>query len=189
MTLTPRSLAITLFVVGMPVISYMAVFRPQNAAIAAAKDEVDHKASMLAKLKEETARNTDLAKANEQLSSTVRAIEARLPSGKELDALVKQVSTLAVAAGLQPPTLKMLPPLPAAEYMEQPIEMTVEGSFKGFFTFVSQVEKLPRITRIHDMKVTDQSRDDIEIKAEFTLSIYFQDLRKIASGEKTGGTP
>lgn len=189
MTLTPRSLAITLFVVGMPLICYMVVFRPQNEAIAAAKSEVDHKASMLAKLKDETARNTDLAKANEQLSSTVRAIEARLPSGKELDALVKQVSNLAVSAGLQPPTLKMLPPLQAADYMEQPIEMQVDGSFKGFFTFLSQVEKLPRITRIHDMKLIDAGREDIEIKVEFTLSIYFQDMRRVAAGERTGGTP
>jgi type IV pilus assembly protein PilO len=189
MTLTPRSLAITLFVVGMPLICYMVVFRPQNEAIAAARAEVDHKASMLSRLKDETARNSDLAKANEQLSSTVRAIEARLPSGKELDALVKQVSNLAVTAGLQPPTLNMLPPVQAAEYMEQPIKMEVEGSFKGFFTFLSQVEKLPRITRIHDLKITDVAREDIEIKAEFSLSIYFQDLRRVVAADKKGGTP
>ncbi len=187
MTFTPRSLAITLFVVGMPLICYFAVFRPQNAAIAAARSEVEHKAAMLARLKEETVRNSDLAKTNEQLSATVRSIEARLPSGKELDALVKQVSNLAVAAGLQPPTMKMLPPLQASEYLEQPIELEVEGGFKGFFTFISKVEKLPRITRIHDMKLTSVERDDAEIKAEFTLSIYFQDMNRIATVETTGG--
>ena len=189
MNFTPRSLAITLFVVGMPVVCYMVVFRPQNAAIAAARSEVEHKAAMLAKLKDETIRNTDLAKTNEQLASTVRSIEARLPSGKELDALVKQVSNLAVKAGLQPPTMKMLPPLQAAEYLEQPIEIVIEGGFKGFFTFLSQVEKLPRIVRIHDMKLTDVQRDDAEIKAEFTLSIYFQDTARIATVETTGGAP
>jgi type IV pilus assembly protein PilO len=189
MKFTPRSLAITLFVVGMPVVCYMVVFRPQNAAIAAARSEVEHKAAMLTKLKDETVRNTDLAKTNEQLASTVRSIEARLPSGKELDALVKQVSNLAVKAGLQPPTMKMLPPLQAAEYLEQPIELVIEGGFKGFFTFLSQVEKLPRIVRIHDMKITDVQREDAEIKAEFTLSIYFQDGARIATGETTGVAP
>jgi hypothetical protein len=54
--------------------------------------------------------------------------------------------------------------------------------FVGFFTFIAQVEKLPRITRIHDMKITGLARDDIELKAEFTLSIYFQDEKQVAAG-------
>jgi type IV pilus assembly protein PilO len=78
--------------------------------------------------------------------------------------------------------MKSLKPVPAALYMEQPIEMEVQGGFVGFFTFIAQVEKLPRITRIHDMKITGLGRDDTELKAEFTLSIYFQDEKQVANG-------
>lgn len=183
MKLGIRGLLIMLIVVGMPVASYFLVFKPQNTAIQAARKEVEHKAVLLAKLKEETARNADLAKTNEELHKTVKSIESRLPSGKEIDGLVRQVSDLAVASGLAPPAMKSAKPVPAALYMEQPIEMEVQGSFVGFFTFIAQVEKLPRITRIHDMKITGLSRDDIELKAEFTLSIYFQDDRQVASGD------
>ncbi|MBS0197433.1 MAG: type 4a pilus biogenesis protein PilO [Planctomycetes bacterium] len=169
-------------VVGMPVASYFLVFKPQNKAIAAAKKEVDHKAGLLAKLREETARNADLARANEEIQRSVKTIEARLPSGKELDGLVRQVSDLAVASGLQPPAMKSAKPVPAALYMEQPIEMEVLGNFVGFFTFLAHIEKLPRITRIHDLKISGMARDDVELKAEFTLSIYFQDDKPLAQG-------
>jgi len=182
MKLGIRSFLIVLIVIGMPVASYFLVFKPQNAAILAARKEVDHKGVLLSKLKEETARNADLAKTNKELKDTVKSIESRLPSGKEIDGLVRQVSDLAVAAGLMPPAMKSAKPVPAALYMEQPIEMEVQGSFVGFFTFIAQVEKLPRITRIHDMKITGLARDDIELKAEFTLSIYFQDEKQVAAG-------
>lgn len=185
MNLGLRGLMVMGIVVGMPVASYFLVFKPQNKAIEAARKEVDHKAGLLAKLREETARNENLVRANEEIQRSVKTIEARLPSGKELDALVRQVSDLAVSSGLQPPAMKSAKPVPAALYMEQPIEMEVLGNFVGFFTFLAQIEKLPRITRIHDMKITGMARDDVELKAEFTLSIYFQDEKQLAHG----GTP
>jgi len=185
MKLGIRGFVILLIVVGMPVASYFLVFKPQNTAIRDARREVDHKQQLLDQLRTETVKNADLASANEQLQSTVKNIEARLPSGKEIDAVVRQVSDLAVASGLKSPDMKSGKPVPAALYMEQPIEIIVEGSFVGFFSFIAQIEKLPRITRIHDMKVTGLARDDVELKAEFTLSIYFQDAGiPVASGAK-----
>jgi Tfp pilus assembly protein PilO len=125
---------------------------------------------------------------------TLDEIRARLAliqrdDGRLANGSVGNDQLAAVISGLQPPTMKMLPPLQAAEYLEQPIELVIEGGFKGFFTFLSQVEKLPRIVRIHDMKLTDVQREDAEIKAEFTLSIYFQDGARIATGETTGVAP
>ena len=59
----------------------------------------------------------------------------------------------------------------------------MEGHFGGFYEFLLGLENLPRITRIHEMKlerVTDRNRrsDDEAtpgmMKAEFLLSIYYQ---------------
>ena len=74
-------------------------------------------------------------------------------------------------------------PVPTALYMEQPIEIEVMGSFVGFFTFLADIEKLPRITRVHDLKITGQNKEGEELKAEFTLSIYFQDDKQVAQGD------
>ncbi|MCC6675974.1 MAG: type 4a pilus biogenesis protein PilO [Phycisphaerales bacterium] len=170
-----REMMLTGILLSVPLSSYWLVFRPQNREIARAKSEIRHKDEMLAKLREETARNADLKKANEDISRSVASIEARLPSGKEIDAVVRQVSDLAVQSGLAAPAMKSAKPLKAALYMEQPLEMQMEGNFHGFYEFLLKLEQLPRITRIPDMKIKRDEQENGNLKAEFTLSIYFQD--------------
>lgn len=182
--LGPRAALVLVVVVGLPVTSYFTFFRPANIKMQTEREDCDHKDKLLDKLEKITERDADLVKANEDIKRSVKIIEARLPSGKEMDGLVRQVSDLAITSGLKAPAIKSSKPVPAALYMEQPLEMEVTGSFLGFFTYLAQIEKLPRITRIHDLKITGQNKDGEEIKAEFTLSIYFQDETQLASGDK-----
>jgi hypothetical protein len=45
---------------------------------------------------------------------------------------------------------------------------------------------MPRIIRIPDLKITGQNgKEGVEVKAEFTLSIYFQDQSKVAEAMKS----
>lgn len=158
----------------LPLCSYWLVFRPQNAEIAVAKREIDVKREMLNKLQQTTSRNDDLLRANEEIRRNIQSIEARLPSNKEVDAIVRQVSALAIEAGLEAPNVESDRPVAAAMYMEQPLKMRIRGDFTGFYDFLLQIEQLPRITRIPDMKVTRSREADGHMQAEFTLSIYFQ---------------
>ncbi|MFZ4575530.1 MAG: type 4a pilus biogenesis protein PilO [Phycisphaerales bacterium] len=183
MNLGLRALLI-IVILATPLAAWWFAFVPENKYIDALSKDLKHKEEMLEKLRQETSRNADLQKANEELHRSVTLIEQRLPSNKEIDAIVRQVSDLAVAAGMQPPAIKSDKPVQSALYMEQPLEMEVNGNFLGFFKFIADVEKLPRITRIHDLKITSQTGKDVELKAEFTLSIYFQDDRAMASAEK-----
>ncbi len=168
-------------VVGLPIASYVLVFKPTNKEIAKAREEVKHMQALLTKLKEEAAKRTDFEKANEQLANGIKVIEERLPTNQEIDSIVRQVSDLAVQAGLEPPAIKSNKPLPAGLYMEQPLDMETTGTFVGFHSFLAQVEKMPRVTRIHNLKITGNQVDGAELKASFTLSIYFQEGGKVAS--------
>jgi type IV pilus assembly protein PilO len=176
---------LVMVVLGMPVASFFFVFRPLNREIAQAESEVQHKEELLTKLQEETSRNDDLERTNAELQNSIKIIEARLPSNKEVDDVVRKISDLASTFKLQAPAMKSGKPIKTALYMEQPIEVEVSGDFLGFFTFLASVEKLPRITRVHDLKIVGNPKDDVELKAEFTLSIYFQDESQLA----TGGAP
>ena len=178
MKVSPGRFLLTAMLLGIPLSSYWLVFRPQNSDIAQATKEIDHKQTMLSKLQEETARNADLERANEDIKKSIDAIEARLPNNKEVDAIVRQVSDLAVEAGLPPPSIKSGKPVKAALYMEQPLELSMEGGFRGFYEFLIRLEKLPRITRIPDMKIKRSDTVDGDMRAEFTLSIYFQDSQE-----------
>ncbi|MFI4896593.1 MAG: type 4a pilus biogenesis protein PilO [Phycisphaerales bacterium JB059] len=168
-----REVIIFLVVLAMPVGAYFAIFKPQNEKIEDKKAQIVHKEQMLTLLREETSRNEDLQRANEEIAQRIEEIESRLPTGKEVDQIVRQVSEIAVASGLEAPTFKSSSPIAAARYFEQPLEMTTKGSFKGYYEFLASLERMPRITRIVDMKVV-RAREDAEIEVDFTLSIYFR---------------
>jgi type IV pilus assembly protein PilO len=169
-----RELFLLAVLLALPLCSYWLVFSPQNAEIGLAKREIDHKRQMLDKLQQTTSRNDDLQRANEEIRRNIHAIETRLPSNKEVDAVVRQVSSLAIEAGLEPPAIDSDKQVNAAMYMEQPLKMKIKGNFTGFYDFLVKLEQLPRITRIPDLKITRARDADGHMLAEFTLSIYFQ---------------
>lgn len=171
----PREVALLGLVMAVPLASFFLVFRPQNQRIEQVKTEIDHKRSLLERLRAETARNDDLERANSEITERIADIEARLPSDKEVDDVVRQVSDLAVKSGLQPPVLESDDPVEAALFMEQPLALKTTGEFTGFYRFLQSVEALPRITRIPDMTLTRSKDGDGSMQVEFTLSIYFQD--------------
>ena len=169
-----RELILFISILLAPIMSYFIVFRPQSANIEKAQSEIEHKREVLDKLRIETARNADLEETNQSLEESIAGMESLLPTNKEVDQIVRQVSGLATEVGLAPPSLKSTKPLAAARYREQPLEMTTEGTFRGFYEFMLELEKLPRITRIVDMTLKDSSKEGVELEASFTLSIYFR---------------
>jgi type IV pilus assembly protein PilO len=172
-----RDMMMGLVLVAVPLASYFLVFGPQNKKISEARSEIRHKQDLLDKLRTETARNADLIRANEEISELIKQTEARLPDGKEVDSIVRQVSELAVQSGLSAPSMESGKPVAAAMYMEQPIKVTTSGDFRGFYEFLLQLERLPRITRLPDLNLERVPDPDGNVKAEFTLSIYFTDAR------------
>jgi len=175
-----RQLVMGALLLAVPVVSYFLVFGPQNREIARAKEEIALKRDMLERLQAETARNADLERANETIGVRLEQIESRLPSGKEVDRVIRQVSQLAIDAGLQPPAMSSKRPVSAALYKEQPLELETYGDFEGFYRFLQSIERLPRVTRVPQLKVVRDTKNDGFMKVEFTLSIYFRD----GDGEK-----
>lgn len=176
MRLGVKELIVLLVLVAIPATSFVFVFKPQNEAIERAKSQIEHKEDMLSKLREYTAKNEDLKRANAQYETRIEQIEAQLPSDKGVDSIVRQVSDLAVAAGLAAPSLSTEDPLRAATYWEQPLVMDTIGRWDGgFYDFLLELERLPRRTRITSMKLTRDNQRDGLFEIEFTLSIYFHE--------------
>lgn len=170
-----REFVLLLILVAVPLASWQFVFRPQNRVIAQAKGEIAHKREMLSKLQQATAQAADLEQANRDIAESIQAIEARLPTNKEIADILRQVSDLAVEAGLEAPVMQAEKPVKAAMYMEQPLDMKIQGDFHGFYDFLLSLEKLPRITKIPNFVIKRSDRTDGYMEAEFTLSIYFQE--------------
>ena len=71
-----------------------------------------------------------------------------------MDSVVRGVSELAIAAGLEAPAIESDKPVKAAVYMEQPLKMKMSGDFNGFYDFLIRLEQLQRITRMPDSSNT-----------------------------------
>ncbi len=52
--------------------------------------------------------------------------------------------------------------------------MSLQGNFNGFYSFLLQLEKLQRITRVTQMDLQKINDRDGEMTAALTLSIFFE---------------
>lgn len=171
----PRQFVFFAVLLAVPVASFFLVFRPQNTTIHHAKLEIDHKQAMLEKLRQATSQSADLARANQEIRQSIESIQARLPTTKEMDEVLRQVSGLAGRSGLRVAQFRKSDKSAAAgPAVEQPIDVEITGDFDGFYNFLLDLEQLPRITRIPDMEITRSDQNDGEMKAKFTLSIYYE---------------
>jgi Tfp pilus assembly protein PilO len=158
---------------AIPAASWFMVFKPQGARIATDAAGLAHMEEMLEKLRAETARAADLERENAEIAGRIASIESRLPTNKQIDDVVRQVSVLAVQAGLAPPTLKVERPVAAADYREQPLKLTTSGDWSGYHGFLEKLERLPRITRVTDLSAKESTVGE-GVEVDFTLSIYFR---------------
>ncbi len=160
--------------IAMPVSSYWFVFKPRNEATTKAWKEIEQKERMLEKLDAANARTDSIEARNSQMVEAIDLVEGRLPSTKEVDKILTQVATLAREAKLQLPKVKTMPPIESAQYMEQPLEVTMRGDGDDFYSFLLDLEDLERITRIPEMKIERLAKQNGIVEVSFTLSIYFQ---------------
>ncbi len=167
-----RELIFMIVLIAMPVSSFWFVFKPQNQEIIRAKKEIEHKELMLEKLEQETAQTADLERINQEISDQVAKLEGNLPTEEQVDDILQSVAELAAQRSLTIDRIKAQPPVPSSRYMERPLEMTMLGDFDDFYSFLLDLERLDRITRVPSLDLKGTKEDGV-LEANFTLSIYF----------------
>ena len=176
----PREVVFLIVLLVVPVASYFYVFKPRNHEIKQAQIEVENKQAKLDKLREVTEKIEDLGVAIDHGRAAIDLVEAKLPSARDVEVMLEDVWRHAAESRLSVKSVKSDKPVPAAGYMEQPLKVSMEGQFKGFYDFLIALENLPRITRIHEMTLEQTSKRGMGsevgevLKADFTLSIYFE---------------
>ena len=179
-----REIAFYGVIVAIPIASYFLVFAPRNAEIAKARTEIAAKRTRLVDLSRLTARIGDLGREIAEREEELDRLNQKLPDREGVDRILEQVTQIAQKSNLAVRSVKGEKVVAAGPAMELPLKTVIEGDFDGFYQFLLDVESLPRITRVHSMKITklgmgprDDPKDAIggAMRAEFTLSIYFND--------------
>ncbi|MHC5114998.1 MAG: type IV pilus inner membrane component PilO [Planctomycetota bacterium] len=178
-----REIIFVIVLLAVPTVSLFYVFKPRNEEIREALDEIQVKQARLDRLAEVTAQIDDIGLAIEEGRELIRKIEEKLPTERDVEGVLTRVWQIAAKNRLAVKSVKSDKPTPAAHYRELPLKVVVEGNFDGFYQFLLELEKLPRITRVHHMELErTAARGPVAhadlppgaVKASFTLSIYFE---------------
>jgi type IV pilus assembly protein PilO len=136
--------------------------------------DTDKKQRVLNDLDRSMAGVSDANRKIAELQQAVNFFESKLPQAKEVDSVLKEVWQRAESNSLQIKTIKTPKAKRGAKYSEQEMNMSLSGNFNGFYTFLLQLEKLPRLTRVQKMGLTKINERDGDMQAEMTLTIYFE---------------
>jgi type IV pilus assembly protein PilO len=168
--------------------AYFFVFAKADGKRRAMEADVRHKEAALANLRQATAGIDDLNRKVGELGQAISFFESKLPQQKEIDTILKEVWQMAEANSLDCKTIKTLKAETlvsdrSTNYSEQPIELSLSGNFEGFYSFLLQLEKLPRITRTTQMKLEKINGKDGAMTAHMTLSIFFEPDTTVSSAQ------
>ena len=90
--------------------------------------------------------------------------------------MLEQVTVIAQKQGLKPKTIKTLSKKDNSGYIEQPLKMELDGDFGSFYSFLLELEQLPRIMKIRELDLDKQKDGEGTIVADFVVSIFFQNI-------------
>jgi type IV pilus assembly protein PilO len=176
-----REAAFVLLLLAMPVASYFLVFEPRTTQIAEARTEISSKQTKLKQLEAATKSIEDLGDEIDELRQAIELFEKKLPAQRDVEIVLRDVWRLAAENDLTPKSVRTDKIVDCAQYAELPIKMTIIGNFSGFYTFLQELEKLPRITRTPSMKLKKLDDEDGEMQADMVLSIFFEGDKRQAS--------
>ena len=172
-----REVIFVLVLLAMPAASYLLVFEPRAEETAAGQAELERKQAKLQTLEEATAGIGDIRAEITKLEDAIAHFQDMLPNDREVETLLREVWDLAAEHDLTAKSVRPDKIVAAAQYAELPIRMVMLGGFDGFYSFVQDIEKLPRITRMPRITITKQRNvEEAEgvVQAELTLSIFFE---------------
>jgi len=169
-----RKAVFFILLLGVAVLGYQYMIRPANKHLAEAKGQVETKLAKLAEFERANAATEGLTKQLEELQEAVEFFESKLPPTNEIDKVLRDVTVIAEKLGLKPKTIRTLTKKNNSGYIEQPLKMELEGNFNSFYSFLLELEQLPRIMKIRELELKKQTKGEGQIAADFIVSIFFQ---------------
>jgi len=169
-----RQAVFFVLLLGVACVAYQYMIRPANRHLTEAKRRVQSKLARLTEFEKATAAAEDLSKQLEQLQEAIEFFESQLPPTSEIDKVLRDVTVIGEKQGVNRKRILRLKRKDNSGYVEQPLKMDLEGDFKSFYSFLLELEKLPRIMKIRELTLKKQTKDEGQIEANFIVSIFFQ---------------
>jgi len=131
------------------------IVAPKQKEIKALDKKIDEQNNQIASSQAKAAKLDILIRENERLLNRLNELKEQLPEEKEISSLLKQVSDLSIASGLE---MKSWRPgakktHPSGIVYEIPVSVVVSGTYHDFGNFLSSLTRLNRIVNVTNIQV------------------------------------
>lgn len=165
---------------------YNLVALPQTERIAALQEEVSKLDKEIQAQSLKARPLEELIAASKQLEAELEKRKAQLPPEEEATSLLKQVTDLGANTGLE---FKLWKPGNRVEdssklFVRMPVSVEVAGSYHTVAMFFDQINKLPRIINVSDVRMGSPKveKDRVVIQTVFELTAFVAPQEKKAAG-------
>jgi type IV pilus assembly protein PilO len=170
-----RKVVFFILLIAVAYVAYRYMLKPADRHLTQTRERLSAKAARLAEFEKTTLAAESLSKQLEQLQDAIEFFESKLPPKSEIHKVLEQVTVIAQKEGLTPKTIRTLKREDnSGYYVEQPLKMELEGDFNSFYSFLLELEKLPRIMKIRELYLSKLDSEYQQIAANFVVSIFFQ---------------
>lgn len=170
-----RHLIFFVLIIGMAYVSWAYMIKPANEYLAQERAKMEVQRAKLNELQRATVAAEDLSEQLKKIEEAIQVFESKLPPSSEIHTILENVTLIAQRHGLTPKTIKTLKNEENRGYIEQPLEMELDGNFNSYYSFLLELERLDRITKIRELKLKKKSKSEGQTEAKFVMSIFFQD--------------
>jgi Tfp pilus assembly protein PilO len=168
-----REMIFTSLLLGLVAGTYATIVQPHARARQQQLAEIRSMDAGISALGNSTASLAPLAGRVEEEEARAALFQARLPSQSDTHKGVDQVLQMAAANSLQAAEALPLKPTERDGLRAQPVNFHFTGNFNGFYSFLLQLESMPRVARISRLDLKGADDRDGQIQADMTLTMYF----------------
>ena len=169
-----RHLVFFVLILGMAYVSWAYMIKPANEYLTQERAKMEVQRAKLNELERATVAAKDLSAQLKKIEEAIQVFESKLPPSSEIHTVLENVTLIAQRHGLTPKTIRTLKNQENRGYIEQPLEMELDGNFNSYYAFLLELEKLDRITKIRELKLKKKSNSEGQTEAKFVMSIFFQ---------------
>jgi len=162
----------------------LALVRPGLAELKACEDQVAAEQTKVQQTQDELGSISGLYASILRLDEEVRDFRLRLPAERRFGEFLSELSqcleeSAVTDYAVQPkPVLAVVDPnLPASLRLAAgsnilPVNVSFRGTFSQVFTFLSNVESLPRLVRVESFRLVNDENRPGKVKVDMTLHTY-----------------
>jgi type IV pilus assembly protein PilO len=147
---------------------------PLKRAADADRDVINERRGQLVSLQNVAVQITTIRDEIGRLQGALEFFEHRLPQQREVDVILREVWRIAEARSLVPRSVRTTAPETMAQYSSQPIALSLEGPFEGFYQFLLGLEQMPRLTKVRQIQISKMPAEEGIVQADILMDIFFE---------------